>query len=156
SGVAERHRRCGDRPHARTGPARRAVVLDCRAGGPERCVRAYERRLPCGQPRQEVPLVPAAAPAAFEIVCPAGTPAALRTAVDAGAHSVYCGFRDETNARNFPGLNFSRPEMRDGVAYAHRHGARVLIAINTFPRAGGVTLWHRAVDDAAESGADAV
>jgi len=49
----------------------------------------------------------------LELVCPAGTPAGLRTAVDAGAHSVYCGFRDETNARNFPGLNFDRAEMRE-------------------------------------------
>jgi collagenase-like PrtC family protease len=87
--------------------------------------------------------------APFEIVCPAGTPAAFRTAVDAGAHSVYCGFSDETNARNFPGLNFSRAEMCEGIAYAHANDAKVLIAINTFPRAGNLELWHRAVDDAA-------
>ena len=55
-----------------------------------------------------------------ELVCPAGTPAGLRTAVDAGAHSVYCGFRDETNARNFPGLNFSPAEMAEAIGLAHR------------------------------------
>lgn len=93
---------------------------------------------------------------ALELVCPAGTPAALRAAVDAGAHSIYCGFADETNARNFPGLNFSRDEMAAGVAYAHRAGAKLLIAINTFPRAGAEDLWHRAVDDAEAAGADAV
>lgn len=38
----------------------------------------------------------------LELVCPAGTPAALRAAVDAGADAVYCGFRDRTNARNYP------------------------------------------------------
>lgn len=92
----------------------------------------------------------------MELICPAGTPSALKVAVDAGADAVYCGFRDETNARNFPGLNFSRAEMAEGVAYAHRHGAKVLVAINTFPRAGGVDLWHRAVDDAVEAGADAL
>ncbi|MCB4455717.1 ubiquinone anaerobic biosynthesis protein UbiU [Leisingera sp. McT4-56] len=92
----------------------------------------------------------------MEIVCPAGTPAALRAAVKAGAHTVYCGFNDETNARNFPGLNFDRAEMREGVAIAHDHGAKVLVAINTFPRAGDQALWHRAIDDAAQSGADAV
>jgi O2-independent ubiquinone biosynthesis protein UbiU len=92
----------------------------------------------------------------MELVCPAGTPAALRAAVEAGAHAVYCGFADETNARNFPGLNFSRAEMADGVAFAHRHGAKVLVAINTFPRAGQQGLWHRAVADAAQAGADAV
>lgn len=92
----------------------------------------------------------------LELVCPAGTPAALRTAVDAGAHTVYCGFRDDTNARNFPGLNFSRDELRDGVAYAHDNGADVLAAINTFPTAGKVDTWHKAIDDAAELGVDAI
>lgn len=92
----------------------------------------------------------------MEIVCPAGTPAALRAAVRAGAHTVYCGFADETNARNFPGLNFSRDEMREGIAFAHANGARVLVAINTFPRAGDERLWHTAVADAEAAGADAV
>lgn len=90
-----------------------------------------------------------------ELVCPAGTPAALRSAVDAGADCVYVGFRDETNARNFPGLNFSRKELEEGIAYAHERGAKVLVAINTFPRAGQPELWRRAVDDAARLGADA-
>ena len=94
--------------------------------------------------------------ARLEIVCPAGTPAALRTAVRAGADSVYLGFRNETNARNFPGLNFDYEELVDGIAFAHDHGARVLVAINTFPRAGDPGPWHRAVDDAARAGADAV
>jgi putative protease len=92
----------------------------------------------------------------LELVCPAGTPAALRVAVDAGAHTIYCGYADETNARNFPGLNFSREELGEGIAYAHRRRAKVLVAINTFPRAGGLPLWHKAVDDAARLGADAV
>ncbi|MDT8855476.1 peptidase U32 family protein [Paracoccaceae bacterium Fryx2] len=92
----------------------------------------------------------------MELVCPAGTPAAMRAAVEAGAHAIYCGFADETNARNFPGLNFSRAELAEGVAHAHRHGAKVLVAINTFPRAGGEQLWHRAVADAERAGADAV
>ncbi len=91
-----------------------------------------------------------------ELVCPAGTPAALRSAIEAGAHSVYCGFNDETNARNFPGLNFSREEMAEAIGFAHRRGAKVLIAINTFPRAGAFGLWTQAVDDAHRFGADAV
>ena len=92
----------------------------------------------------------------LELVCPAGTPAALEAAVEAGADAVYVGFRDETNARNFPGLNFDRDEMRDGIAHAHRHGAKVFIAINTFPAAGDADPWHRAVADAARLKADAV
>ncbi len=92
----------------------------------------------------------------MELVCPGGTPAALRTAVDAGADAVYCGFRDETNARNFPGLNFSAAEMGEGVAYANARGAKVFVAINTFPRAGAEVIWHRAVETAVTAGADAL
>ena len=91
-----------------------------------------------------------------ELICPAGTPAALKSAVEAGADAVYLGFRDETNARNFPGLNFNRKELEDGIAFAHRNSAKILVAINTFPKAGEPELWHRAVDDAARLGADAV
>lgn len=92
----------------------------------------------------------------MELVCPAGTPASLRAAVDAGAHSIYCGFADDTNARNFPGLNFSREELASGIAYAKSKGAKVLVAINTFPTAGNEDLWHRAVADAEKAGAHAV
>jgi len=92
----------------------------------------------------------------LELVCPAGTPAALRAAVDAGAHSIYCGFADETNARNFPGLNFSRTELATATRYAHAAGVKVLVAINTFPRAGAQDVWRRAVADAETAGADMV
>lgn len=92
----------------------------------------------------------------MELVCPAGTPAALRAAIDAGADTVYAGFRDETNARNFPGLNFSRAEMRVGIDYAHDRGGKVYVAVNTFPAAGNPGPWRRAVEDAAALGADAL
>ena len=58
----------------------------------------------------------------LELVCPAGSPAALRAAIEAGADTVYCGFRDRTNARNYPGLNFDVEEMAEGIAYAHKRG----------------------------------
>jgi collagenase-like PrtC family protease len=92
----------------------------------------------------------------LELVCPAGNPAALRAAVEVGADCVYLGFRDQTNARNFPGLNFSRPELRDAVSYARDNGVKVLLAINTYPTAGDQAPWHRAVDDAADIGVHAV
>jgi len=92
----------------------------------------------------------------LELVCPAGTPAALRAAVEAGADSVYLGFRDETNARNFPGLNFSRDELAEAVEFAGRHGVKILVAINTYPRAGNPSPWHEAVDAAADLGVYAV
>jgi len=92
----------------------------------------------------------------LELVCPAGTPASLRAAVMAGADTIYCGYADETNARNFPGLNFSRHEMVEAITYAHEKGAKVLIAINTFAQAGNEVLWHQAISDAQMAGADAV
>ncbi len=92
----------------------------------------------------------------MELICPAGTPAAFREAVDAGADAVYCGFRDETNARNFPGLNFSREELRDAIAYARRNGCQTFVALNTFMRAGDEEIWHRAASDAVNLGADAL
>jgi putative protease len=92
----------------------------------------------------------------MELVCPAGTPATLRAAVKAGADAVYCGFRDETNARNFPGLNFSPQEMAEGIRFAHDHGSKVLVAINTFARADDSDPWRNAADVAASSGADAI
>lgn len=90
-----------------------------------------------------------------ELVCPAGTPAALRTAVDAGADAVYCGLQNETNARNFPGLNFTAAELAQSVAYAHARKAKVLLAVNTFPPAGKFTMWQEAIDLAAKVGVDA-
>ncbi len=92
----------------------------------------------------------------MELVCPAGTPAALKAAVKAGAHSVYCGFRNKTNARNFPGLNFSKQELKDAVSFANDHGSKVLVAINTYPEAGNEILWLKAIDDASKCGAYAI
>lgn len=92
----------------------------------------------------------------MELICPAGTPAAFREAVDAGADAVYCGFRDETNARNFPGLNFSREELREAIAYARRHGTQTFVALNTFMRAGDEEIWYRAAADAVALKADAL
>ncbi len=90
-----------------------------------------------------------------ELVCPAGTPAALRAAVDAGADAVYCGLQNETNARNFPGLNFTPTELAQSVAYAHARKAKVLLAVNTFPPAGRFPMWQEAIDLAARTKVDA-
>jgi O2-independent ubiquinone biosynthesis protein UbiU len=98
--------------------------------------------------------VPGAAP--MRLVCPAGTPPALRIAVDNGADDVYLGFKDETNARNFAGLNFDDKSIRDGIDYAHRRGAQVLVALNTFPQPATWRKWQAAVDRAASLGVDAI
>ena len=91
-----------------------------------------------------------------DLVCPAGGLPALKAAVDNGANSVYCGFRDATNARNFAGLNFDRKTLAEGLRHAHAAGANVLVAINTYPQAGRIDEWHRAIDVAAELGVHAL
>ena len=92
----------------------------------------------------------------MQLVCPAGNLPALQAAVDAGANAVYAGFRDQTNARAFPGLNFSDQELRAGIAYAHAHDAKVYLALNTYPDSARLRDWHAAVDKAAQLGCDAI
>ena len=91
-----------------------------------------------------------------QLVCPAGSLAALKAAVDNGADDVYLGFRNDTNARNFAGLNFDEKGLADGIRYAHQRGRRVLAAVNTYAQAGRFADWTRSVDKAAELGVDAV
>ena len=92
----------------------------------------------------------------IELVCPAGSLPALKAAVDNGADSVYLGFRDATNARNFAGLNFDEAAIAEGIRYAHQRGRKVLLALNTYPQAANWQLWREAVDRAAGAGIDAI
>lgn len=91
-----------------------------------------------------------------ELVCPAGSLPALKAAVDNGADAVYLGFKNQTNARNFPGLNLDHNGLVEGIRYAQSRGRKVLVAINTYAQVGRVDTWQRAVDEAAELGVDAL
>lgn len=90
------------------------------------------------------------------LVCPAGSLPALKVAVDNGADEVYLGFKNNTNARNFAGLNFKDESIEKGIEYAHQKGVKVLTAINTFPQAERVKDWQSAVDKALSLGVDAL
>lgn len=92
----------------------------------------------------------------MELVCPAGNLPALKRAVNEGADAVYFGFQNNTNARQFAGLNFTDKRAREGIDYAHQHGKRVFCAINTYPQPDGWQQWTRAVDQAVELGVDAL
>ena len=92
----------------------------------------------------------------MELVCPAGTASMMRAAVAAGADSVYCGMADETNARNFPGLNFTPDELADAVRWCSARRTKVLFAANTFAPAGRIGSWQRSVDAAVAAGVHAV
>lgn len=95
-------------------------------------------------------------PSKPDLVCPAGSLRALMLAIDAGADAVYMGLKDATNARNFAGLNFDLSQARIGIEYAHTRGRQVLMALNTYADARDPARWWRAVDIAAELGADAL
>lgn len=91
-----------------------------------------------------------------ELICPAGSLPALKAAIDHGADAVYLGYKNETNARNFSGLNLDEKSMQEGIRYAQRAGKSVLMAINTFPQPGRLEHWHKAVDGAVSLGVDAI
>ena len=92
----------------------------------------------------------------MELVCPAGSLPALKAAVEAGANAVYLGFRDATNARHFPGLNFTDGQIDEGLRLARSRGVKVYLALNTYPQPHNWPLWEAAVDRAAALRVDAI
>ncbi|HAB91984.1 MAG TPA: protease, partial [Pseudomonas sp.] len=92
----------------------------------------------------------------MQLVCPAGSLPALKAAVRQGADAVYVGFRDDTNARHFAGLNLDDKQLESGVAFAHQHNKHVYIAVNTYAQPEGWSRWQRAVDQAADLGVNAL
>jgi len=92
----------------------------------------------------------------MDLICPAGNLISLKAAVDAGANAVYTGFRDATNARHFPGLNFTPDSLNEGLAYARKADCKVFVAVNTYPQADNWDAWRCAVDLAATLRVDAL
>ena len=80
---------------------------------------------------------------------------AMLAALESGADAVYAGFQDQSNARAFPGLNFSEAELQAGIAAAHARGRQVYLALNPYPDDARLPAWQARVDRAAELGADA-
>ncbi len=92
----------------------------------------------------------------IELVCPAGNFPALKEAVNNGADAVYIGFKDDTNARHFAGLNFNEKILPKAIDYAHQRDCKVFVAINTYPQPEGWLRWQKAVDMAADLGVNAL
>ncbi|MDD1693707.1 MAG: DUF3656 domain-containing protein [Methanoregula sp.] len=68
-------------------------------------------------------------PALPELLAPAGSPEAFRAAVAAGADAIYLSGK-RFGARRFA-TNFSDAEIEEAVKYAHAHGIRVYVTVNT-------------------------
>lgn len=67
-----------------------------------------------------------------EILAPAGSPEKLKFAVSYGADAVYMAL-GQFGMRAAAG-NFTVEELREGLEFAHSHGAKVYCTLNTMPR----------------------
>ncbi|PBO40815.1 protease [Salmonella enterica] len=74
----------------------------------------------------------------MELLCPAGNLPALKAAIENGADAVYI------------------KKLQEAVSFVHQHRRKLHIAINTFAHPDGYARWQRAVDMAAQLGADAL
>ncbi len=88
-----------------------------------------------------------------ELLAPAGSYDALVAAVNAGADAVYLGgtaFNARMNAQNLDGDMLTR-----GIAYAHAHGVRVYVTLNTLVYDKEIPDFLRYAESLAKMGADA-
>lgn len=63
-----------------------------------------------------------------ELLIPASSLEVLKTAVIFGADAVYIG--GEAFGLRAKAKNFSKDDMREGIAFAHEHGAKVHVTVN--------------------------
>ncbi len=61
-----------------------------------------------------------------------------------------------TPTRHFAGLNFTDKKLVEAARYLHQHRRKLHVAINTFAHPDGMGRWRRAIDVAAQNGADAL
>lgn len=92
----------------------------------------------------------------MHLVCPAGSLPALKAALQQGADAIYVGFRDDTNARHFSGLNLDGKQLDTGLQLIRQKGRQLYVAVNTYAQSDGWQRWQRAVDQAADLGVDAL
>jgi putative protease len=88
-----------------------------------------------------------------ELLAPAGNTEKLRIAVHYGADAVYLGGK----AYNLRSLadNFTVREMADAVSYAHDHGVKVYLTINSYPDNGDIAGFYCYLEEIAHIPFDA-
>ena len=89
-----------------------------------------------------------------ELLSPAGDMEKLKMAVAYGADAVYLA-GTSFGMRSFAG-NFSPEELPLAVAYAHDHGVRVHVTVNTMPRSGEVDRLPEHLEKLNDAGVDAL
>ena len=89
-----------------------------------------------------------------ELLAPAGDMERLRMAVLYGADAVYLA-GTTFGMRSFAG-NFTPEELPKAVAFAHSHGVRVHVTVNTMPRNDEVIHLPAYLEQLQEAGVDAL
>lgn len=90
----------------------------------------------------------------LELLAPAGDMERLRMAVLYGADAVYLA-GTSFGMRSFAG-NFSPEELPKAVAWAHSHGVRVHVTVNTMPRNKEASRLPAYLEQLQEAGVDAL
>ena len=90
----------------------------------------------------------------IELLAPAGDMERLRMAVLYGADAVYLA-GTTFGMRSFAG-NFTPEELPQAVAFAHSHGVRVHVTVNTMPRNGDVARLPAYLEQLQAAGVDAL
>ena len=89
-----------------------------------------------------------------ELLSPAGSFEKLRAAVTYGADAVYLAGR--AFGMRAAADNFSIEELYEAVAYAHAHGVRVYLTVNTMPRENEYPALRDYLMSVASTGVDAM
>ena len=90
----------------------------------------------------------------LELLCPAGDAEQLKMSVLYGADAVYLA-GTSFGMRSFAG-NFSPEELPKAVEFAHSHGVKVHVTVNTMPRNDEVASLPAYLEQLDEAGVDAL
>ena len=88
-----------------------------------------------------------------EVLSPAGNLKTLKIAIDYGADAVY--FAGREFGMRAAANNFRIEEIKEGVDYAHAHGAKAYLTLNTLPRNDEVDRLPEFISAVAAQGIDA-
>ena len=90
----------------------------------------------------------------LELLSPAGDMERLKMAVLYGADAVYLAGTD-FGMRSFAG-NFTPEELPKAVAFAHSHGVKVHVTVNTMPRNEEIASLPAYLESLQDAGVDAL
>ncbi|MBO7288972.1 MAG: U32 family peptidase C-terminal domain-containing protein [Clostridia bacterium] len=89
-----------------------------------------------------------------ELLAPAGSLTKLKYAIEYGADAVYIG--GEEFSLRVASQNFTLPEIKEGIEYAHKRGKKVYITANIIPHNDDLKEFPSFVREVAQLGADAI